>query len=236
MSSAAILDGPARVGGPAVLAAVAAIHASIDALAAVTSPTGLDPSDHARAVGELSRAQSRLAAQKLLLLAAADTAKVAKASGASGTDAWLATRTHQDPAEAAREVRLGRELADRCQATQEALSDGRISPAHAQVITAATDRLPDRLTDHQRRRVEQSLVARAQLTDPVTLRREARRSLAEVEEDPAVVDAHENTELVQAEHAAHAKTRLGLHDNGDGTVTGSFTIPQLHGDMLAKIL
>ncbi|MGH3510243.1 MAG: DUF222 domain-containing protein, partial [Nocardioidaceae bacterium] len=125
---------------------------------------------------------------------------------------------------------------DRCQATQEALSDGRISPAHAQVITAATDRLPDTLTDHQRRRVEQSLVARAQLTDPVTLRREARRSLAEVEDDPAVVDAHENTELVQAEHAAHAKTRLGLHDNGDGTVTGSFTIPQLHGDMLAKIL
>ena len=32
------------------------------------------------------------------------------------------------------------------------------------------------------------------------------------------------------------KTRLSLHDNGDGTVSGHFTVPDLHGQLLRKIL
>jgi hypothetical protein len=38
------------------------------------------------------------------------------------------------------------------------------------------------------------------------------------------------------ETRARAKTRLTLHDNRDGTVTGHFTIPTLQGHLLGKIL
>ncbi|MCW2856181.1 MAG: endonuclease, partial [Marmoricola sp.] len=49
-------------------------------------------------------------------------------------------------------------------------------------------------------------------------------------------DAHENALVVCEEHAARSRTRLSLHDNGDGTVTGHFTVPTLHGHLLCKIL
>jgi hypothetical protein len=38
------------------------------------------------------------------------------------------------------------------------------------------------------------------------------------------VDAHEGEQLHSEEEAARANTRLSFHDNGDGTVTGHFTV------------
>lgn len=57
-----------------------------------------------------------------------------------------------------------------------------------------------------------------------------------VEADMARVDEHENSLVRDVEAAALAKTRLTLHDNGDGTVSGHFTVPELHGHLLRKIL
>src|SRR4029079_6057127 len=63
-----------------------------------------------------------------------------------------------------------------------------------------------------------------------------RRALEAVERDAAVVDAHEDALLREDEGVAYDKTRLSLHDNGDGTVSGHFTVPELHGQLLRKIL
>ena len=52
----------------------------------------------------------------------------------------------------------------------------------------------------------------------------------------ASVDAHEDQLVADEEAAAREKTRLTLHDNDDGTVTGHFTVPTLHGHLLRKVM
>ncbi|MFL6060733.1 MAG: DUF222 domain-containing protein [Marmoricola sp.] len=71
---------------------------------------------------------------------------------------------------------------------------------------------------------------------PDALRRVARRALAVVEADRAVVDAHENELVRSEEEAAWSRTRLTLHDNDDGTVSGHFTVPSAQGQLLRKVL
>jgi hypothetical protein len=111
-----------------------------------------------------------------------------------------------------------------------------ISAEHAAVIVAADRDLPAQVTAAQRETVEASLVEKAQSLSPTALRRAARRALEAVENDPAVVDAHENDVVVAQEDRARAKTRFTLHDNGDGTVSGHFTAPSAQGELLRKVI
>ena len=53
---------------------------------------------------------------------------------------------------------------------------------------------------------------------------------------PTVVDAHENELVRSEEQAARDKCSLTLHDNGDGTTTGHFTVPALAASILAKVI
>ena len=71
---------------------------------------------------------------------------------------------------------------------------------------------------------------------PDQLRRIARRAIEAVEPDQKVVDAHENELIRSEEQAARDKCSLTLHDNGDGTTTGHFTIPALAAAMLGKVI
>ena len=71
---------------------------------------------------------------------------------------------------------------------------------------------------------------------PDQLRRLARRAIETVEPDQTVVDAHENELVRSEEQAARDKCSLTLHDNGDGTTTGHFTIPALAAAMLGKVI
>ncbi len=71
---------------------------------------------------------------------------------------------------------------------------------------------------------------------PDQLRRLARRAIEAVEPDQTVVDAHENELIRTEEQAARDKCSLTLHDNGDGTTTGHFTIPALAAAMLGKVI
>lgn len=71
---------------------------------------------------------------------------------------------------------------------------------------------------------------------PAALRRAARRALEAIEADRDVVDAHENALVADEEAVARSRTRLTLHDNGDGTMTGHFTVPTPHGELLRKVL
>ncbi|HET6154437.1 MAG TPA: DUF222 domain-containing protein [Marmoricola sp.] len=181
------------------------------------------------------RAEARLAALRLDLLAAAENAQVAKATGAATTVQWAANIANADHAEASRQVALAIGIQHRS-GTRDALAAGVITPAHAAVIIRADQDLPPGVTREDRDRVEAALVRRAQDLSPAALRRAARRALAEIEPDPVVVDAHEDDLLRAEEQSARARTRLTFHDNGDGTVTGHFTVPVMQGHLLRKII
>ncbi|QZY28413.1 HNH endonuclease signature motif containing protein [Nocardioides coralli] len=227
MSSVLELDALAS-GHPA--AVVAAVHEALDT--AVVE--GIADGEYAGVIRELARARSRLHALELKLVAAATKARVPQQSGARSTGAWVAQQTRTSGAQAAREAGLAHDLHHKLPATATAFGAGAVSAEHAGVIAHAVGHLPRTLTPAQRETVERDLVAKAARLDPQQLRRAARRALAAVEPDPATVDAHENAQLVEEESAAWARTRFTLHDNGDGTSTGHFTVPTLAATILKK--
>jgi len=216
----------------AVSSGVADLHAVIDRLLA----TPMGSSRPSAQVAEVDRAIRRLESFKLKLVAAADSAGVAKDAGFTGADAWLAKTTTVSRADAARQVALATELDAGHDATAEALDAGLVSPEHAAVIVRATGQLPDGVSAEQRHTVEASLVAKAARFSPDQLRRLARRAIETVEPDQMIVDAHENELIRSEEQAARAKCSLTLHDNGDGTTTGHFTVPALAAAMLGKVI
>lgn len=207
------------------------VHRALDEAAVL--PGVMDPT---RLIGEVDRAITRLQALRLDLVRAADRAQVSAATGASGTAAWLASATRADTTSASRDVKLAMALGDSLPATREALAQGALSTAHAQVIATTTGRLPESLTDRERSRIESALVERAKLVDPGTLRTTARRALAAAERSQAEVDAHEDEVVRSEEDRAQARARLSWHDNQDGTLSGHFTVPILAGHMLVKAI
>jgi len=218
-----------------VLSGVIEMHGLLDRMhAGVSQP--LVAGDHALVVAELDRAARRIESLKLRVVAAAAQAHVAKDAGFTGTDAWLAKTTTVSRADAARQVALASELDSGHDAIAEALDAGLVSPEHAAAIVRATDQLPDGVTAEQRQTVEAALVEKAARFSPHQLRRIARRAIEGVEPDQTVVDAHENELIRTEEQAAREKCSLSLHDNGDGTTTGHFTIPALAAAMLGKVI
>ena len=187
-------------------------------------------------IGELERAVTRLEAMKLSLVAVVDKADVAADAGMTGTAAWLAARSRRDGAAAAKDVRLATALDEGLSATRAALSEGALSTEHAHVIARTTEQLPAGLDVTERAAIEQSLVAVAKRVDPAALRKKARRALEAAKREQAEVDAHEDEVLRAEEDRALAATKLTMHDNQDGTVTGHFTVPTLAGQILKKVV
>jgi len=75
---------------------------------------------------------------------------------------------------------------------------------------------------------------RAKLLDPTALRKEGRRALAATDRHSTEVDRHEDQQLRDEEQAALDRARLTWHHNGDGTTSGSFTLPTLAASILVK--
>ena len=226
----ALLDLHPTPGHPGVV--VAGVHEALDGI----GPVELGQGEYAGVVTECERAIRRLEALKLKLVAVADTARVSDLTGHASTGAWLASQTKAGNARCARVAKLANDLDTQLPATAAALDDGAVSPAHAAVIADALRKLPSGLTHDQVKAVEARLVEKAKKFDPQQLRRIARRALEAVERDQEKVDAHEDGLLRDEEAAALAKTRLTLHENGDGTTTGHFTVPTLAGSILRKVL
>lgn len=217
-----------------------ALESSSRLTAAVEELATLDPSrlgdtDLAALITDLSRAESRVKALRLKVVAAADRSRTGQRSGATSTASWAAGLTHADPRASQRDVVLATQLGQ-LPTTSDALTQGLISPEHASVIAAAAARLPARLDPGERDVVEKHLVTQAEQMCPERLRKVARRSLEAVEPDPTLVDADEEAQVRDDEAAAREQVRLTLHDNSDGTVSGHFVLPVLHGHLLRKIL
>ena len=54
--------------------------------------------------------------------------------------------------------------------------------------------------------------------------------------DPDLAVRHEAILLGREARTAEAETFLAFHDNGDGTYSGRFRIPELHGHLLTHAL
>lgn len=195
----------------------------------------LEPAGQADLLRSVAQAEAMLAALRSRVLVSAERSRAAAATGAASTGQWAARLSNTDQATAHRQVLLAKGL-ERRTATQAALAAGEIQPEHAAVIVQADRQLPSSVTAEQRVQVEQTLVEKAHHLPPSQLRKAARRSLAAIEDDLALVDAHENELVRDREELARSKVRLTLHDNEDGTVTGHFTVPVMQGDLLRKIL
>ena len=210
------------------------INESLDRMFA-TAGGSLQPGSCAPLVADLERLGRRVEALKLKVLGRGETAAAAKGDGFADTGGWLARQTRTSRPEAARQARLATDLIT-APATERALGAGALSPEHAGVITDALAKLPERVTDEQKARIETELVKKADRFDPAQLRQVARRALEAITPDPELVDAHEDDQIHAEEKAAQDKARFTFRDNADGTVSGHFTVPTLAFAFLRKIL
>jgi hypothetical protein len=184
---------------------------------------------------ELSTLEAQVGSLKLAVLAEADDRKLAEEAAATGTEAWAAKLTGTTRAVMSGGLWLARMLRERYDATREAFAAGGINEAQARVIVRAAEKLPDSVTDEQRADAEAALVAKAvDGMDARRLRQAARRMCDVISREAA--DQHEADQLEAEERHAEAETWMTLNDNGDGTFSGRFIIPELHGHMLRTFL
>jgi hypothetical protein len=213
---------------------LAAAQAALAAAAGVPL-SRLGDADLERVLGCAAAVEAQAAAVRLAVLAEADARALAERAAATGTEAWAARLTGTTRAVMAGGLWLARLLRERYAATRQAFADGAINEAQARVIVKAAQTLPAGLTDAQRAAAEEGLLAKAVAgTGPRGLRQAARRMLETI--SAQLADQHEADQLETEERRAEAETYLRIWDNGDGTVSGRFTIPELDGQMLRAAL
>lgn len=199
---------------------------------ASTPAWSMSPSEQRQTLVELDRLASRLDELRMRILAAADRAEVGAEAGASSTASWLAHVTRQVRPKASSELRLALALDERFEVTRRALADGALNVDQARVIVAAVDDLPADVDPTWRDLAEAHLVDQASHVDARTLKILGRRIFEVL--DPESVDRREGEKLADEERRARAQTRFSMRDNGDGTHSGTFKIPDLHAAMLKK--
>ena len=220
---------------PPVVTGWVSVAAESVASAASVAGAGLSDAELAGAVSDVAVLESQVVALKLSLLAEADRRRVAEQTADSGTDVWAARLTGSTRAVMAGGVWLANLLTERYCLTREAFTAGGIDQAQARVIVRAGERLPAVLTVEQRACAEAGLVAKAvEGMDARRLRQAARRMAEVVSQELA--DRCEADQLEAEEQAAETETWLSLHDNGDGTSSGRFTIPELHAALFRAAL
>ncbi len=208
----------------------------LSALAEVSStPTwSMTPDEQRSTLISLTQLQARITELRLRVLAGADNNQVGKDTGASSTGAWLADATKQVRAVANADVRMAKELDTAFEATRVALAEGRVNEEQARVIIHAINDLPDTVTAFDRGRCEAHLIEEAAKWDAKTLRVIGRRLFEVI--DPDAADEREGEQLRKEEEEARRKASFKIRDNGDGSYSGSFKVPTLHGEMLKKAL
>jgi hypothetical protein len=193
-------------------------------------------------VAGLAAVESQAAALRLTFSAEADRRRVAEQTAETGTDAWLARLTGSTRQESVGHLRMARLLAEKYPATREAFAAGRLRLQQVRVILDAAEQAPAEATPEQVADAEEWLVAKAtgagtrsgRGLDAHALRQAARRMFAAIDHDLA--DRHQAILLGRETRSAEAETFFALHDNGDGSFSGRFRIPELHGHLLTQAL
>ena len=198
---------------------------------------GLDQAATANLLRGLAQVASRLDALTATVLAHAVEVRVEETNGATTTATWWADATNRTRATAHRDVKLAVALS-RFTALAEALAEGRVNTEQAHAIARALGDLetdgPAELESVVVEQAEKHLVDCANGFDAKHLRVLGRHVLTVVA--PEVGEAHEAKLLEDEERRAAEKTRLTFASDGHGMVHGRFSIPTLHGAMLAKAI
>ncbi|MGE5720117.1 MAG: DUF222 domain-containing protein, partial [Nocardioidaceae bacterium] len=173
-------------------------------------------------------------ALKLRLLAAAGTHRVADSAGATSTAAWLAHLTQTDRPEATAQVRAAQDLEGRYPLLAAALAAGRVSPEQVKVCLQALRRLPKNLAPDQLAACQRFLIDAAQRLTPRQLKTVGRKLWEVI--DPDGAEAKDGRDLHTEEQLARAKAYFRSWRNGDGTTGFRGKLPDLHADILIKII
>jgi len=198
---------------------------------------GLDQAAAANLLRGLAQVASRLDALTATVLAHAVEVRVEETNGATTTATWWADATNRTRATAHRDVKLAVALT-RFTALAEALAEGRVNTEQAHAIARALGDLetdgPADLEPVVVEQAEKHLVDCADGFDAKHLKVLGRHVLTVVA--PEVGEAHEAKLLEDEERRAAEKTRLTFASDGHGMVHGRFSVPALHGAMLAKAI
>ena len=186
----------------------------------------------------LATLESQTEALRLKVLAEAERRQVAADEAATGTDAWAAALTGTTREVNAGGLHLAELLRTKYHHTREAYAAGQLRADQVRVVVRAAEQAPLETTAEQLAAAEEVLVNKAtgvgtrsgRPMNAKRLRQAARRMLDVVDRDLA--DKHEAIMLGRESRRAKHETYLALHDNGDGTYSGKFTIPELHGSLL----
>lgn len=199
-----------------------------------------------RGVEELVRELSGLAGQvealRLRLAGVAEERRLAEAAGEASTEDWLAKLTGERREQLRGGLWLAQKLQDEFHVTRDALAAGRISTSQARVIVQGLVPSSGDATPTQQAQAEDLLVQKATGEGnrsgvgygPAPLRRAARRVYARI--DAELSARHLERTVRKACRSANSNTWLMLSDNGDGTYSGRFSIPELHGRLLRTVL
>jgi Domain of unknown function (DUF222)/HNH endonuclease len=177
--------------------------------------------------------EGRVSGLRLHAVAAADAGGAAAEAAATDTHSWAA-QAGRNRSRTWGGVWLAKLLDEKYSHTRAALAAGQISEEHASVIVRAAEKVPAGVSPQQLVDCEERLVHKASRMAPDNLRRAARRLLEPLSKELA--DAHEDELLREQERKAEAYADLVLGDNGDGTWTGKFVIPELQAHLLKTAL
>ena len=225
-----------------VIDALQAAHAALDSITLQdsdgrmvgwSSMAGMSGDELQQAVSLQAQLEGRVSGLRLHAVAAADAGGAAADAAATDTQSWAA-QAGRNRSRSWGGVWLAKLLEEKYPHTRAALASGRISEEHASVIVRAAEKAPVGVTPEQLADCEERLVHKAIRMAPSNLRRAARRLLEPLSKELA--DAHEDDLLREQERKAEFWTDLVLGDNGDGTWTGKFVIPELHAQLLKTAL
>ena len=227
---------------PVLLGALRAAHAALDSAAVVDDEgqqvgwvSGEDLSaDQLTEVLRLQAAlEGRVAGLRLHAVAAADAGGAAEVAAAVDTNAWAA-RAGRNRARSWGGTWLAGLLESKYAHVRAGLAIGALSEEHAAIIVRAAERVPEGISAKELADCEERLVFKAQTMSPTALRKAARRMLEPISK--RLADVHQADLLGAQEARAELETWLTLGDNGNGTWSGKFTIPELHGHLLKHAL
>jgi hypothetical protein len=219
---------------PAFAGEIAAACAAITSAAEV--PIGsLERWELGDCLAALVSLESRVAALRLEVLGEADRRALAEEAADTGTDAWASRLTGTTRGVMSGGIWLAGLLREKYAATRRAFASGAIGEAQVRAIVRAAEKMPEAVTEEQRAEAEEALVDRARAgMDARGLRQAGRRMLERISRKLA--DKHEADQLEDEKQNAEVETWLTLHDNEDGTFSGRFVIPELHGQLLRTAL
>ena len=219
--------------GHPVPAGVRALSASVTALA--ERPLfALDAATTRDTIVALAELKSRLASYEYAVLAHAEEVQVGADTGCTSTGVWAANATRSQKNVSAAQVRLATALETRWHRVRDALAAGVMNADQVRVVVNALEDLPDDLDAGLVTQAEEALVGYAVEFDPTELRQLGAHILTLIA--PQVGEEIDRKRLEAAEAKAAQKRRFTLSFDGHGTAHGRFTIPEVQGKMLQKLL